>query len=201
MKYIKSLMIVYVYRMDVIVSGVSTGVVLPTILSLSGVNIGRRGIDYYAEVHTKPLNSYSHTIGMPFTIYGMLLWIPMIFNRSYTDYKKIQQFLYIFYMTHYILIDSTIGGTVAVVYAAPVYYANLQTERIFKTITYDNPENKSIHDYFRLTFLVKGLMISTAALLFQEGFGHWLSGDPMSRLEGVPNAILYAMYYSVSHLF
>ena len=194
-------MIVYVYRMDVIVSGVSTGVILPTILSLSGVNIGGRGIDYYAEVHTKPLNSYCHTLGMPFTIYGMLLWIPMILDRSYTDYKKIQQFLYIFYMTHYILIDYTIGGTVAAVYAVPVYYANLQTERLFKSITYDNPQHKSIHDYFRLTFFVKGLMISAAALLFQEGFGHWLSGDPASRLEGVPNAILYAMYYSVSHLF
>ena len=53
--------------------------------------------DYYAEVHTKPLNSYCHTIGMPFTIYGMLLWIPMIFERDYKDYKKIQQFLYTFF--------------------------------------------------------------------------------------------------------
>lgn len=187
--------------MSVIASGISLGAILPTILSLCGLNIGERGIDYYAEVHTNSLNSYCHTIGMPFTIYGMLLWIPMIIDRSYTDYKKIQQFLYIFYMTHYILIDYTIGGTVAAVYAVPVYYANLHTERLFKTITYDNPQHKSIHDYYRLTFFVKGLMISTAALLFQEGFGHWLSGDPVSRLEGVPNAILYAMYYSVSHLF
>ena len=180
--------------------GAVMGAILPSILSYSGVYIGERGVKYYAEVHTKPLNSYCHTIGMPFTIYGMLLWIPMIFNRSYKDYIKIQQFLYFFYMTHYILIDYTIGGTVAAVYAVPVYYANLQTKKIFKSITYENPQHKSTHDYFRLTFFVKGLMISTAALLFQEGFGHWLSGDPASRLEGIPNAILYAMYYSVSHL-
>jgi len=187
--------------MSVIASGISLGAILPTILSLCGVYIGGPGIDYYAEVHTKPLNSYCHTIGMPFTIYGMLLWIPMIFERDYKDYKKIQQFLYTFYMTHYMLIDFKIGCAVACVYAVPLYYSNLHIGRTFETITYSNPQHKSIYDYFRLTFFVKGVMISTAALLFQEGLGHWLSGDPASRLEGVPNAILYAMYYSVSHLF
>jgi hypothetical protein len=44
-------------------------------------------------------------------------------------------------------------------------------------------------------------MIAVIALTLQEVLGHWLSGDPQSRVEAIPNAILYAMYYSVSHIF
>ena len=181
--------------------GAVMGTILPSILSYSGVYIGERGVNYYAEVHTKPLNSYCHTIGMPFTIYGMLLWIPMVFGNSYNDYKNIQKFLYVFYMTHYFLIDYTIGGAVAVVYSVPLYYSNVQIDKVFKNLSLYKTNYKSINSYYRLNLFIKGLMISTAALVFQELFGHWMSGDPASRLEGVPNAILYAMYYSVSHLF
>ena len=76
------------------------------------------------------------------------------------------------------------GLLVAFYYMFPLYFAIRHSE-----YNYDN------------TFLFrKGLKIMTIALIFQEIFGHYLGGDPPSRMEAIPNAILYAMYYSVSHL-
>ena len=46
-----------------------------------------------------------------------------------------------------------------------------------------------------------GLIISSSALIFQELFGHWVGGDIPSRVEAIPNAILYAKYFSLHHLF
>ena len=45
-----------------------------------------------------------------------------------------------------------------------------------------------------------GLSTSFYALFFQEIIGHTIGGDDQSRLEAIPNAIVYAMHYSVSHL-
>ena len=52
------------------------GLIVPYMLSLFGVYIGQRGVNYYGEVHSTYHNAMVHTICMPFTIYGMLLWIP-----------------------------------------------------------------------------------------------------------------------------
>ena len=49
--------------------------------------------------------------------------------------------------------------------------------------------------------VLTGLSISVSALLFQEVFGHYLGGDIPSRWEAIPNAILYAKYFAVSHIF
>jgi len=49
--------------------------------------------------------------------------------------------------------------------------------------------------------LLQGLGISTAALVFQEIAGHWYGGDILSRWEAIPNAIVYAKYFSLHHLF
>ncbi len=38
------------------------------------------------------------------------------------------------------------------------------------------------------------------SLVIQESIGHYIGGDPPSRPEAVPNAIVYACYYSVNHL-
>ena len=119
---------------------------------------------------------------MPFTIYGMLLWIPQVFQLNNKNSKKLQWFLYIMYMTHYIIINNIIGFYIALVYSIPLYFARL---------TYDK---------IKCNYLINGICISTSALLIQEGFGHLYSGDPPSRLEAIPNAIIYAMYFSVSHL-
>jgi hypothetical protein len=56
------------------------------------------------------------------------------------------------------------------------------------------------YDMQRLIVGIQGLLIMIGALVFQEMIGHWLSGDACSRIEGIPNAILHAMYYSVSHM-
>ena len=110
---------------SVIASGITAGIAIPNVLYYSGVLIGNRGVAYYAEVHTTALNSYCHTIGMPFFIYGTLLWLPMLVNTdNYKIYLDIQQFFYSAYMTHYILIDATIGLTTSIVYAVPLYYAH-----------------------------------------------------------------------------
>ena len=167
------------YKLSVI--GIYFGYLIPFLLE-NICYIGYKGIDYYAEVHMQPLNSIIHSIYMPFTIYGMLLWIPQVFKFNCNDSKKLQYVLYVMYMTHYIIINYKVGLYIALYYSIPLYYARL---------TYD----KIICNY-----MLNGLFISLSALLIQEGFGHWYSGDPPSRLEGIPNAIMYAMYYSVGHL-
>ena len=186
----------------VIVKGMSTGIIVPHILSLCGAAIGQSGVDYYAEIHTKPLNSYCHTIGMPFTIYGMLLWIPVLFNLSNRQYINIQKFLYTSYMTHYIFMDYAIGGATAVVYSVPLYYARKKMNSTFLYLENNGSDKHStVWEYARMHLFIKGLMVSSGALILQECLGHWLSGDQASRAEAVPNAILYAMYYSISHIF
>mgnify|MGYP005658032695 FL=1 len=60
-------------------------------------------------------------------------------------------------------------------------------------MTYQESENKrELVNY--------GLKVSTLALFFQEIIGHTVGGDDQSRIEAIPNAIVYAMHYSLSHL-
>ena len=187
-----------------ILLSMTLGVSLLFVLPQFGVLTGKEGVDYYAEVHTTALNSYCHTIGMPFTIYGMLLWIPMLTKRSWPKYNHIQDCLYAMYMAHYICIHPRVGFLTALVYSVPLYYAKNDVRTQFGQFDYlmlDLPvEHIKGYDYQRLRVFVKGVCISTIALVFQELVGHWLSGDPASRIEGIPNAIMYAMYYSVSHI-
>ena len=192
----------------IVLSGITLGTVLPYLFNLSGVLIGDAGVNHYAEVHTTALNSYCHSMGMPIFIYGTLLWFPVIFNDNYNYklYTDIQRLLYTTYITHYISIDYTIGTAVGVVYAVPLYYAYHMIKNIFDLVqdTNDYKVQRSFNDtfnYIRVHVFVYGFSIAFAAMVFQEVFGHWLSGDPQSRLESVPNAILYAIYYSISHIF
>lgn len=160
------------------------GIIFPYILKYNNVLVGIDGVNYYAEVHTSYLNSIIHTIFMPFTIYGILLWVPRLCSLNLNHSIRLQQFLYTAYMTHYMLINFTIGILTSLYYILPLYAAKL---------TYLNFYNKKIG--------YTGFKIMTVALLIQEVFGHWIGCDNLSRFEGVPNAILYAMYYSVHHLF
>lgn len=164
-------------------AGIYIGYVIPFILEhFFKFNIGHDGVEYYSEVHTTNLNSIIHTIYMPFTIYGMLLWIPQVFQLNNNNSKKLQWFLYLMYMTHYIIINNIIGLYIAIYYSIPLYFARL---------TYDN---------IKCNYFINGIIISTISLFIQESIGHWYSGDPPSRLEAIPNAIIYAMYFSISHL-
>jgi hypothetical protein len=60
--------------------------------------------------------------------------------------------------------------------------------------------NRNIYKYGRRYCMLVGLVIACSALFMQEIIGHYIGGDQASRLEGIPNAILYAPYYSIAHL-
>lgn len=145
-----------------------------------GILNGIQGVEYYGQAHLTDWNSYAHTIGMPFTMYGMNIWIPKLLGLNYERATDMQAFFYIVYNVHYMTISFKIGLVAALVYAIPLVLANSQ--------------------YRKVTFW-HGFIVSFCALLFQEIVGHILSGDMNSRPEGVLNAILYAKYYSVYHLF
>lgn len=161
------------------------GTLFPILLNVYNFKVYEEGIEYYAEVHTTCLNSVIHTIFMPVTAYGLLLCIPQILYLSKQNSIKFQRCLYIIYMTHYIQIDIIIGLLLSLVYYLPLY---------FSIKTYQHIENKR-------KIGAIGLVTSTTALTIQEVFGHWYSGDKPSRPEAIPNAIMYAIYYSISHLF
>ena len=129
--------------------GVFFGNIIPSLLKYNNFYIGIEGVEYYGEVHTTKLNSVIHSIFMPFTIYGMFLWIPKVilpkkYNNSYEYSYKINYFLYVTYMTHYILINKYIGLLTSIYYYIPLYLSRNQLG--FK----------------------KGILISTTALTIQE---------------------------------
>ena len=165
------------------------GVLIPSILNYYGLLVGQKGVDYYGEVHTTFHNSMVHSMFMPVTIYGMLLWIPKtltyIFNipqnKLMMTHKDIQLSLYLVYMTHYLSINIGVGIILIIVYMVPLYYA----QRLYKN-------NSS-------SFVIYGLFMSTSSLIIQEVFGHYYSGDNPSRPEAIFNAIMYATYFSVGH--
>lgn len=170
------------------------GLIIPSILSMFGVLTGQEGVIYYGEVHSTFHNAMVHSVCMPFTIYGMLLWIPntviYLSGKKYTTYiarhigSDIQRYLYILYMTHYLMVSIKIGLILVLVYSVPLYFAH-----------------RRYIDIVDSNHVVYGLAISTFFLTFQEVFGHYYGGDDPSRPEAVFNAILYATYFSVGHFF
>ena len=185
-------------------SGILIGLYLPRLLNRCHILYHTPGIDYYAEIHTTTLNAFSHTLGMPFTCYGILLWFPLMWQCSWQRYHEIQSCLYFAFMTYYIGIDAFIGFYTALVYMGPFILATQTIHQRFSTLQFTSPQTlvncTKEYDMQRLIVGIQGFMIMTCALVFQELVGHWLSGDASSRIEGIPNAILHAMYYSVSHM-
>lgn len=163
--------------------GVFCGLLIPLFLKYVGFYIGKEGIDYYSEIHMTELNSYMHTFFMPMSMYGFALFFPKLFYINNIDIIEFQKFLYCFYMTHYMCINIYIGLLVSMFYYPVICYAN-----------------KFYLENNRNGFL-KGVFYCFVGLAIQEYFGHYLSGDPPSRLEAIPNAILYAKYYSIYHIF
>ena len=144
----------------------------------------QHGVDYYAEVHTSFWNSLIHTIFMPCTMFGMYLWIPALFRMRPYEAKQLRYAVSMAYMFHYVKINAITAYFVALWYYKPLVYADEMYRRIF------NPKES----------LCLGLAISICALFIQEVIGHYIGGDNPSRLEAIPNAMIYAPYYSVSHL-
>jgi len=145
--------------------------------------VGKEGYEYYGEVHKSKFNCYMHTLGMPFTIYGITQWLPALFLLSPKHCVQFIRNLFFMYLTHYLSIDYKVAALYSLIYA-PVAILS------------------SMHHYYGRTEqrIFRGLFISIAALVFQEGIGHWWGGDDPSRLEAVPNAILYAKFFSLHHL-
>lgn len=168
--------------MDTII-GIATGICIPFLLNYLKFPMYSEGVEYYAMVHQSPVNSLCHTLGMPFTVYGLLHAIPALFKLRYREALMVQKFLYVSFMTYGITINWKIGLLSCVVYYIPLLIAGL--------------------GYHRRDSLSRGLTITCCALLVQETVGHYLSGDPQSRIDvfSISNAITHAVYYSVSWFF
>ena len=174
----------YINNNKIYINASIFGFISHIIFSLFGILHHNEGVDYYAEVHTTRWNAYIHTIGMPFTIYGMLLWIPSLLCNSSYDAKRLQKSLYIMYMSHYLIINAYITLGIMIMYIGPLQLSMKKVD--------ENYNRKHLFMYwFSISFL---------ALLFQEIVGHYYGGDELSRFEAIPNAIIYAMYFSFSHM-
>lgn len=152
---------------------------------LIGMACGWEGIAYYKEVHVSLWNSIVHSVFMPVTMTGMFVWVPALFDLDKFAAFELRVHACLFYLGLYCEISIPITMLGVLLYAVPFGYSNDLYERC-RT---------------RRLRLITGILISVTALLIQEVFGHALAGDPPSRLEAIPNAIFYAIFYSVSHFF
>jgi hypothetical protein len=159
--------------------------------------VGTAGVKYYGEAHLSPWNAWIHTLCMPFTIYGMLYWIPALFNLQANNAKKVMTILYHIYGGHYIKVNK-VGALMYYIW----YYNVLQQAK--KNYTLDRRRLDKKDDKTNSTrnyLLKKGLCFSGYGLIYQEVFGHMIGGDIASRPEGILNAIVYAMYFSANHMY
>jgi uncharacterized membrane protein YGL010W len=145
------------------------------------------GVEYYAEVHRTFWNSIIHTICMPITMFGMYVWIPALFRLNKEEAFTLKCYAMIFYFGLY----SQISLHVTIMIMCLYFYSFAFSTKMYN---YFYDDDKSLN-------LICGLLISFAALSIQEYVGHYFGGDAPSRIEAIPNAILYACYYSVSHLY
>ena len=191
--------------------------VLSTLLGIISHNYIRNymltgidGVNYYGEAHLTRWNAWMHTLGMPFTIFGMVLWIPALFRLNPYFASRLMMGMYFFYGGHYLRINIFMTAIYFLLYYYPLmeginYYSTSYTNNIvalkkksddIESLTLVKKRNETFN-----SLLIRGLGISTIALLFQEIAGHYYGGDIPSRWEAIPNAILYAKYFSVHHLF
>jgi uncharacterized membrane protein YGL010W len=160
------------------------GALLGPVFNSIGMLNGQEALDYYAEVHQSTWNSLMHTVGMPFTFYGISCWFPALFRLSNANKNRMQECVWTVLFVHYMTIDLFRGMLCLLVYIYPAYLA---LERTKYTLT--------DWDLFK-----HGFMVSFCSLVFQEIVGHWMGGDDPSRVEGIPNAIFYSVFYSTYHL-
>lgn len=156
------------------------------ILDFFGMYSFQEGVNYYSEVHQSLWNSVLHTLLMPFTVFGFFLAIPALFRMNNYEAHVLRKCVCLFYISHYLHIHRIITLMIVMFYTAPFIYAHYW-------YTYLHYYNKHIFLY--------GLSISIVSLFLQEFLGHYIGGDEPSRLNGIPNAIIYAPYYAISHFF
>lgn len=165
------------------------------------------GVQYYGEIHNSHWNSFIHTLFMPFTMFGMYLWIPALFKLNETNALELKWRVMLFYIGLYSRISLFNTFVIIGLYYFPYTYSTRIYNGLYK---YGFFNVLLIDDYYLQNIkminnggkcLIYGITISFISLLMQEVFGHYIGGDEPSRLVAVPNAILYAAFYSVSHLF
>lgn len=144
------------------------------------------GVNYYAEVHLSFWNSLIHTIFMSLTMLGMFLWIPAILQLNIRQSLELRKNVCLVYLFHYMKININIAFGIVLLYI-PSYSYSIR-------LYHNWSQNKK-------NIFLRGILISTISLLIQESLGHYIGGDEPSRLEAIPNAIIYAPYYSLSHFF
>lgn len=145
-----------------------------------------KGVEYYGEVHLSFWNSVIHTIFMPFTMYGMFIWIPSFLNLNPGEAFRLKKNVCLIYLGIYSRINPYITCLIMFVFSIPFI---LSTEKY-----------QSLHQT-RMYCIGYGLFFAVGALMMQEIVGHYIGGDDASRVEAIPNAIVYANYYSIAHLF
>ena len=155
--------------------------------------VGPQGVEYYREAHLMPWNAWTHSLVMPISTYGVLITIPSIFNLTPENAKLLINVLYCLWMGHYLRVN-VLG---AFLYFFMYFYTVYRATNVYKhDYLFHSKPNYIINWYG----CAKGICIATAGLTFQEIVGHQVGGDIPSRPEAVPNAILYAMYFSSAHL-
>ena len=174
------------YLSDVYFLGIALGILTTPIFNILGVYSGERAIEYYGEVHTSVFNSFIHTLFMPFTYYGLLISVPGIIFKNERYVFLLQRFLYVYFVTYYLTLNTFIGSLI-IIYYLP---SQIMAENYYKRYSFD-----------RKVTVLYGIAVATIALTIQEVIGHWMGGDNPSRLEAIPNAIWHAGYYSVDHIF
>tara|TARA_B100000963_G_C22612731_1_gene665700 strand:- start:601 stop:1134 length:534 start_codon:yes stop_codon:yes gene_type:complete len=169
---------------NILLLGTFMGLLTQPIFNLLGIFTGEQAIQYYAEVHQSKWNSFIHTLGMPFTYYGLLLCVPTLLSNNKMTVARLQLFFYPYFISYYMTLDFFTGILVALCYLPSQIYA--------------------IRYYYNSTNKIKtklyGFLVATTALTIQEVFGHWLGGDAPSRIEAIPNAIWHSGFYSIWHL-
>jgi hypothetical protein len=165
------------------------------------------GVQYYGEVHHSYWNSFIHTLFMPFTMFGMYLWIPALFKLNETNALELKWRIMLFYIGLYSRISLFNTFVIIGLYYFPYTYSTRIYNGLYK---YGFFNALLIDEYYLQNIkiinngkkcLIYGIVISFTSLFIQETIGHYFGGDEPSRLVAVPNAILYAAFYSVSHLF
>jgi hypothetical protein len=178
------------------------------------MKIGDEAIDYYAEAHLYKWNAVIHTIGMPFTACGLIQLASGVLNLRRETAKQFSLAIYLLYGGHYALLFPT-KPVIAyyALYSIPLYLAFKSYDKLCKSTLErrgnSNQMNTSLtttitssfSNWFNLHLIYNALTICIPSLICQEAIGHYFGGDIPSRSEGVLNAIVYAMYFSVSHLF
>ena len=148
--------------------------------------VGNKAIIYYSEAHLTEWNSLIHTFFMPISMLGLLLIIPVIFKLKPVNSKKLMYSLYFFYGGHYM----NINIKVSLLYYFIYYFIVKNAIKIYNLLYLRNIKY----------ILILGIILFGGGLTIQEIIGHYIGGDIASRYEGIPNAILYAKYYSVAYI-